>query len=448
MRRRDFLSAVGGGLGSFALSAPLLSRLSYGAEQNDTYLVFCYFEGGWDQLLGLDPRDPVSFPDADAVETGIEPAYQFVEGGFPTGIQTVGEVSFGPCIGELAQLTDQFSVIRGINMATLTHEVGRRYFITGRPPSGLQARGSSAASLAASQLAEDRPVPNLALRVESYSQDLPSYAGALSISFVQHLQFILKPQLGIPTYIPPKVQEALEAHAASSSSCLPAGGYDWGNMATIYRENQQRAKDLVTGQLYSLFDFTAPALAAVRQHYGFDTSGVESPYGRAALAAQALKSGLSRVVSVVLADALDTHDGSWENDHGIRLNAGFNALARLITDLRDSEAPGGGSFLDKTVFLAFSEFSRTARRNSRRGRDHNLCNSVLLGGRGLQSGKVIGASSDLGMAPEHLNLETGLADPEGISLKPEHVLSTLLTAAQLDPSSLIAPPIAPLLIQK
>ena len=40
---------------------------------------------------------------------------------------------------------------------------------------------------------------------------------------------------------------------------------------------------------------------------------------------------------------LDTHDQSWATDHPVRLLEGFNALARLIADLKASPAPGGGS---------------------------------------------------------------------------------------------------------
>ncbi len=136
----------------------------------------------------------------------------------------------------------------------------------------------------------------------------------------------------------------------------------------------------------------------------------------------------------LLADLADAD--SWRRDHPVALRDGFNAIARLITDLRDTEAPGGGSYLDKTAILAFSEFGRTARRNARGGRDHLLTNCALLAGAGISAGQVVGASSDLGMAPEHIVLETGTADAEGVSLKPEHVLATFMAAGSLDASAL------------
>ncbi len=84
--------------------------------------------------IGLDPRDPAAFNDANARETGIQPGYDRLPPQFSRGLIRSGGFEFGPCIGELAEIPELFSVVRGINMATLTHEVGRRYFITGRPP--------------------------------------------------------------------------------------------------------------------------------------------------------------------------------------------------------------------------------------------------------------------------------------------------------------------------
>jgi hypothetical protein len=49
------------------------------------------------------------------------------------------------------------------------------------------------------------------------------------------------------------------------------------------------------------------------------------------------------------------------------------------------------------------------------------------------------------MAPEPIDLQTGTADPDGISLKPEHVMSTIMAAGGLDASELQSEPIPALL---
>ena len=439
MNRRDFLLRSTAAAGAFGLSGPLASRLALAAEDTDHHFVFCYFEGGWDMLLGLDPRDPKDFTAASLAETGIEPAYDRLPAQFSRAPINAGPFTFGPCIGELAQQTDHFSVVRGINMGTLTHEVGRRYFITGKAPSGLRARGSSVASLAADQLGGGRPVPHLAHRVESYSEGLAPHAAAMSVAAVSHLQYILRDGLGIPTPIRATVHDALAAYRAKREVCK--AGPSGSQLAAVYRANRERAAQVVKSELYKDFEFAGPQLAEVRARYGVDGGNPETAFGRAALAAQALKSGLSRVVSVALAVGLDTHDSSWANTHSLTLQQGFDALARLIVDLRES------GLLGKTTILAFSEFGRTSRINATNGRDHNLCNTALVAGAGIQPGLVIGSSSDNGMGPNPIDLATGQASEQGISLRPEHVMTTVLHAAGLDASELRSQPIPTLLPQ-
>lgn len=447
MNRREFLLRSGLTAGAFALSNSMMARVAKAAEIDDHYFVFVYFEGGWDSLIGLDPRDPRVFTDAEATATGIQPGYDRLPGQYSRQMIDAGPFMLGPCVGELAAIADRFSVVRGINMATLTHEVGRRYFITGQPPTGLTARGSSVATIAAGQMEPDRPVPHLSHLVESYNVGEPAYAAAMPVAAVEHLQYILQESLGVPTNVSPNVRGALGAYWEKSRDCAPHRGAGASKLADIYRDNRARAREVVTSTLYRQFQFNSPETAAVRQHYGIQGGGgqLENAFGRAALASQALKVGLSRVVSVTLANALDTHDNTWANDHSQRLESGFSALARLITDLEQSEAPGGGSMLSKTTIIAYSEFQRTPRINERNGRDHHLGNCALVAGAGIRPGVVIGASSDRGMGPELVNIQTGQADESGISLSPEHVLSTVLAAGGADASGLRSEPIPALL---
>ena len=439
--RRQFMKNAGLGIGAFSI-ASALPRLALAAEKTDRYFIAAYFEGGWDALLSLDPRDPTVFTDAVLPETGIQPAFDLQPANFSRQLVKAGPFTFGPCVGELTDVASDISLVRGINMATLTHEVGRRYFITGRPPVGLNARGSSVSSLVANQLGGDRPVPHLACAVESYAQELPAYAAAMPVASVGHMRYILRRYLGIPTPIGANVTDALASYWSKSK---PLDGASGSSLSAIYRDNRARAAELVKSTLYQQFEFDSAATAEVRGHYGFNAGSVESPFGRAALAAQALKSGLSRVVSVQLANRLDTHGSEWANDHGRFLADGFTALARLIQDLKTTEAPGGGSMLDKTTILAFSEFTRTARLNERNGRDHNLSNCALLAGAGIKPGAVAGSTSDNGMGPNLINLATGQATEDGISLKPEHVMTTVMQAMGLDSEELRSEPIQNLL---
>lgn len=414
---------LGGGLSAFGASTAF-QRLATaaGPEHPDLYYVFCYFSGGWDILLGLDPRDPARFNSENMRTTRIQPAYELLDGSDGRLVEA-GGFTFGPYIGDIAQHVDKIAVVRGMSMETLTHEAGRRRFITGKPPSGLQARGSSAATLLAGKLGEAEPIPNLAIQVETFNVDQPNYATGLKANGVPDLIRALRP-----------AEPRLEARQAAQLDHLlkSVARCDYAQRSRTWQaaeDARQKAVDMATGRLDSLFDFSAPGMEATRDHYGIPagSSGLSSPEAQAAMAAQAIKGGVSRAVSIQVTSGLDTHFQEWTTDQGPRQQRGFDTMARLIEDLSRSQfRDTGDSWLDHTVIVGFSEFSRTPLLNDREGRDHSLTNACLLAGAGIRGGQVIGRSSDLGMEPMAIDTRTGRVDMGGEIPKPEHVIQTLL----------------------
>ncbi|MEQ9501331.1 MAG: DUF1501 domain-containing protein [Deltaproteobacteria bacterium] len=422
--RRNLLKgtlALGGGMAVFGGAGPL-SRLASASEGKDTYYVFAYFSGGWDILLGLDPRDPAVFTEENSRTTRIQPAYDLLESGDGQLVRA-GGITFGPHIGDLAAHASKLAVVRGMSMETLTHEAGRRRFITGKPPSGLQARGSSAATWFAARFGQEEPIPNLSIRVESYNVDQPNYATALSANGVPDLIRALRPA-------DPQL-DALQAnqldHLLSTvASCRGAQRSPTWQAAETGR---QKARQMTVGALDRLFDFSAPSMAAIRDHYaiGAGNAGLQSPEAQAAMAAQAIKGGVSRVVSMQVANGLDTHFDEWASDQGPNQQRGFDAVARLIEDLESSQYKDTSeSWLDHTVIVGFSEFSRTAMLNERGGRDHSLTNASFVAGAGIKGGTVVGQSSDVGLEPLAIDLTTGRPDPGGDVPRPEHIIQTLM----------------------
>src|SRR5207245_7463865 len=72
----------------------------------------------------------------------VDPATKTLLQANPSGVQQASgsPISFGPAVpASFLTHAQDVCVIRGVNMGTLTHEVGRRYFITGKFPRGLQA---------------------------------------------------------------------------------------------------------------------------------------------------------------------------------------------------------------------------------------------------------------------------------------------------------------------
>lgn len=392
-----------GGLGQAAAAA--------GFDRPQRHYVFCYFSGGWDILLGLDPRNPAVFTNGNAATTRIQPGYELVTTSDRPLVDPLGDnsMSLGPFVGGLARHASRICVVRGINMDTLTHEVGRRRFITGRPPGGLAARGSSTDAWFSSLYGGGEAIPNLTIGVESYNaNDLPNYATALSARGVDDLVRVL----GSPEGALPAVVEArINALLARAATCPEA---QRSKLLQTAESSRRKAQQMVTQRLDSMFDLrtNTPAMAALRARYNIpSTSATDLATGRAraALAATAIMSGVSRVVSFSAATGLDTHFDNWQVDHGPRQADGFNTVANLIDHLVETPYPDGSgdSWFDRTVVVCFSEFSRTPLINASGGRDHWLLNAAMLAGGNVVRGRVIGASSNVGMNPLPVDLATG-----------------------------------------
>lgn len=449
--RRRFLGRAALGAGGLMLANLLPSRAAAQATTTPKF-VFAYFDGGWDILLSLDPRDPAT---TSPVEHQIDPGYGQLSAEYQRrGVQLAGNLRFGPIVPDaMLAHADDVSIINGIGMDTAAHEVGRRYFITGRFPRGISAVGSSTPAEILAQLSDDTPIPHLSAAVEAYSTGLPAYAGPLTINSVSDLGVALTPFAELD----PAVLAAVRAYQDEEPGCV-AHSLDRDGLASALRRNQVRARSYIESQLSTVFDIarTDPEMEALRQTYGIvdgETSRPDSPEVLAFVAGQALKENVSQAVSVRVAQGLDTH-ANWAQDQPGRQARGWRALAALIADLKRAPA-ATGSVWDQTTLVVFSEFARTPLFNGLRGRDHFLGNSCLVAGPGLRRGITVGASAAIGMMPVYTELASGrsvispaaadLDDGRVVTLSPKHVLATVLTSVGLDPSYLRSTPITGLL---
>lgn len=115
----------------------------------------------------------------------------------------------------------------------------------------------------------------------------------------------------------------------------------------------------------------------------------DTPFGRGCLVARRLVETGVRAVDVNLG-SFDTHANNFEfhTGHAKTLDP---ALAALIHDLRERD------LLASTIVLVLGEFGRTPKINPLDGRDHWPTGfSCLIGGGGLTSGRVIGATDPTG----------------------------------------------------
>ena len=433
LSRRELLIASVLGTGALSLQQtflPMGARLAgaTGPARGDLHFLFVYFAGGWDALLGLDPRDPSVYTQDAIPYYKTYPGYENVEMTNANRVQA-GGIQFGPYIGDLTRHVSDLQVFRGLSMDTLTHEVGRRRFITGRAPAGTQARGASIATVLASEFGRDEVVPNLAARVETFNPDLAPWASAMSVNSVDDLVSALSPH---PNDIGDVEREQIDALLERFRETSTSQRSKTRQSALAFRK---AAHEVVQQDLGAVFDFAANTdeMIDLRSRYGFGRTQLATPSARAAMAMRALTQDVSRCVSVSITDSLDTHSDDWETSQGPRLRDGFNRVAQIATDLKAMEYRGtGDSWFDHTVIVGFSEFQRTAMINARGGRDHSLTNTAFLMGGGLPGGRVLGASGEIGMIPMNIDLNTGRPSPDGEVVRPEHIHRSLLAHAGIE----------------
>lgn len=425
-----------------ALNQAASSPLQPGTPDHRHRFIICYFSGGWDVLLGIDPRNPVNFTDEGRAQTLIQPGYSRLTNGFATegpngnGFYDFADspITLGPAAGRyLAQrkYLERMCLVRGVSMNTVTHEVGRRYFLTGRVPSGLQARGSSIGTEIAAQIhgpggapenAQMPFVPHLAFSVEAYNDRHPSYASALKISSVNDLLSTLTRgnELGYSEIEERMIGQFLHAPESFKlpESLMP-------DMLRRARRSELMAEAVLAAQLDERFDFS-------------DVGNLGSIDAIGKLASQAIINNICTVVNIRVTGSLDTHFDNWDTDQPVDQGEGWRVIAQLMDDLEGARYPDGSgdSWLDHTTIIAFSEFARTPLLNTRDGRDHHPINSCALFGAGIPGNTVIGATSDKGMNVEPVDLRTGRPDPAGVIIRPEDVLGTVMSNAGLDGSIL------------
>ncbi len=457
--RRTFMKAAAGFAGS-----TLFGGLSFNAFAQATALapadhcfVFAYFNGGWDVLLSLDPRDPAIFTAERISETRILPGYGLLSGdaSFPTNVVRPqgSNIDFGPAIGRMANHFDLMSIVRGVNMNTVAHEVGFRYFLTGKEPNGSAARGSTTATEIVGQMKPTVPVANIAYNIETYNDRYPGYANALRVSSSNDLLLTLAPS---PTALDSEIERELIDMHGRHVSC-EADLYDSRGLVKQYRDAQSQMQTVLSAQLDRYFRFednaSDPAAmrmekAALRALYGLGppvgNDLRSSPAARAALVATALKRGVSQCVSMNITGGLDTHFGT-QLTHAQNQRVGWNALGDLVTDLRNSPHPSGGNFMEHTTIMVFSEFSRTPLINASGGRDHHITNSCMLLGKGIKHNTVFGKSGDVGLSAGLIDHKTGLPSPDGTQILPDHVIATVMKAAGIDYAITRVEPMAGLL---
>ena len=386
-RRGALAAAAGLGL-SFALP-PLSARAAErrGGDR-DKSLVVLWMQGGMSQLESFDPHPgtPIGGP-TRAVPTSIP------------------GVEFADLLPRSAEHVHKLNVIRSMTSAEGDHERATYFLKTGfRPDPTVTHPAAGAVAAHACPPAGLAIPPHVALNPGQWPPR-GGYLGAKWDGFQVH------DPGGPPGNLIDAATSNRRARRLRGLEALSqsfAAGRPGQLSRTRHAETTEEALVMMDSPQVAAFEI-ADEPAAVKAAYG------ETAFGRGCLVARRLIEAGVRAVEVTL-DGFDTHADNF-GGMATQTAALDPALATLLDDLT------GRDLLASTVVLVMTEFGRTPRVNALDGRDHWPKGfSCLLGGGGLASGRVLGATDPLG--------EKSPTDPVSV----QDLYATVFAALGVDPA--------------
>lgn len=130
--------------------------------------------------------------------------------------------------------------------------------------------------------------------------------------------------------------------------------------------------------------------------------------------AKMMQQGVIDAGELILDLFLDSHDASSAKRLPVEIKSVVEIISNVFEIFSQEVSPSGRRLLDDTTILIASEFSRTMRQDrvaiDKSGTDHNpLTNTLILAGKGIRGGQVIGASDfvshDENLSSCHMTLD-------------------------------------------
>ena len=329
--------------------------------------------------------------------------------GMPTGgpfkpISTTGEGQICEHLPMMASQMKHLSIVRSMSTREADHNRGRYYMHTGYVPNP-NIQHPSYGSLIAHELAPERP--NLQIPPFVAVGGAATGPGFLGMAWSPF-------QVDSNGRIRNKLRDADATRLGGRQAALAAieSGFirrTGDNAAAEHGKVLGKTMSLMTSEQMAAFN-VAEEPAPVKERYG------ENNFGRGCLLARRLVTAGVPFVEVDLG-GWDNHDSihpTLQNDKLPTLDKAYSAL------VEDLVARG---MWDDTVVIWMGEFGRTPRINQDGGRDHYArAWSAVVGGGGIEGGKVIGETSPDGTAVE--------SKPHSS----EDLMATVCQALQIDTS--------------
>ena len=392
MNRREAFAMGGlaiGAISPLGLSlSEVLANESTSRGRKQINVIFMFLQGGASHIDMFDMK-----PDMSAE----------IRGKYDPAATNLPGLQLSDQLPKLSTCADKFSLIRSMHSYTSKHGEGDVHIMCGSPlDKNLQAPGIGAVlSLQQKQRSLVPPFVHMGdMKHPAYSA--PGYGGYLG-----------------RTYNPFLIEQDPNSPDFSVKEFNAAAGVDVGRLngrkkllRSLDRFQAVQEKQLEFAQAQDTFTEQAFRLATSRQaKEAFDLSSepakLRDAYGRnrvgqgMLLARRLVEAG---VRFVTIQGYVDTGIYAWDHHWGIfphldqQLPIYDNSYSALLNDLDDR------GLLDTTLVITAGEFGRTPKINTNKrgpGRDHwGRCFSLTMGGGGVKTGQVIGASDKYGGVPE------------------------------------------------
>src|SRR5215213_2437869 len=423
--RRDFLHA--GALGAIGLTLPQLFALKargavkQGADERSCIMIFNL--GAPSQIDLFDPK-----PDAPAE----------IRGPFKP-VSTKAGYQLTELLPLHAKLADKISLVRtAYHTAAAVHDTGHQMLQTGRLFTG--GVNTPHAGCALMYLRGGRnELPSHVVLPEvmgSTGGNMPhgQDAGFLGKGYDP---FVLnadpsKKDFKVPDLLPPGYIGEARAQRRRKLREVVEGtvkDFEASEAAALMDANFQNAFKLMTStKAREAFDLTKEP-KEVRERYGM------TRFGQSCLLARRLIEAGVRFVTVNT--FLTVFDEITWDIHGSKPFTSIEGMKEIVCPMYDQGYSAliadlaGRGMLDNTLVCNLAEFGRTPRVNPAGGRDHwPACWSVYFAGGGVQGGRVVGKSDEIGAYPAErpvspaevvatiyqslgVDLETELPGPQG-----------------------------------
>lgn len=366
LSRREVIRLGAVGAGTLLLTGRPAAKAD--PEQEPHFFLLVVLDGGADPSYMFDAR-PLSMTRAGKIQNylGEEPVVWTGSNGASTLATRL--------VAPLAAYRDRFSVLNGVYMTPSFdgHLQNMNFLFSGSPFGGdsfIPHLNAADTGRAPGSLDAVVPTAPVFVNVNNHSSVVPLEHNSLE-QLADRLRAVE----------PPRSDDTIGRFIRSR---LEAGAVGEGRMATGAR--------LMLSGLEQAPDVHRK-LAALR----VPRADLSAEAQAIALIAECFRLALARSAIYVLREQFDVHDAEQAKLQPKLFTEAVLKIAGLLRALVDTPFDAGRSMLDVTTVMVASEFGRTMRAPDmpigETGTNHNqFSNSILLGGKGIRGGMVVGAS--------------------------------------------------------